>query len=207
MLESAPEKCVFKNHVPSAASETKFNHANRIPCLKVGALVDTESRLSKCQGKLSITYLFDGRFAGPFVVAKQTVNQTALFCPQTHKMGREDNSDEPETFPELLAFFICAYLFEWWHLRFLSASMRNQANTPINTHNLFFRIKKQRTCPGCMPTSSHSSLLLLCHFMSKPLTKHSGVIYIIIIPHLHRPAWIWQASLDNVSSMKLWKAI
>jgi len=44
-------KCVFTNHIPSAASdsESEFDHVNRIQCLKVGMLVYTGSRLSKCQ--------------------------------------------------------------------------------------------------------------------------------------------------------------
>ena len=43
---------------------------------------------------------------GRFVVAKQTVKQTAqLFCPSTRKTLREDNSDAPETAHETLPVF------------------------------------------------------------------------------------------------------
>ena len=39
-----------------------------------------------------------GRFTGGFIVAKQTVKQTAqLFCPWTSKTLREDNSDALES--------------------------------------------------------------------------------------------------------------
>ena len=63
--------------------------------------------------------LFYGRFAGHFVVAKQTMKQTAqLFYPQTRKTLREDYSDAPETSPETVAFFNCAYLFAWLGLKF-----------------------------------------------------------------------------------------
>jgi len=64
LLESAGEKCVFI--CISAASESEFDHANRIPCLKAGLLVYKVSRLSKCQGYLSIAHLFQGRFARRF---------------------------------------------------------------------------------------------------------------------------------------------
>ena len=57
-----------------AASDSKFDNSNRTMCLKVGVLVYTVSRLSKCQGQLSIAFLFYGRF----IVAKQTAQ---LFCP------------------------------------------------------------------------------------------------------------------------------
>lgn len=33
--ENAPEKCVFTNNVPPAASESEFDHTNRIPGQKV----------------------------------------------------------------------------------------------------------------------------------------------------------------------------
>ena len=76
-----PKRALLQT-MSSAASESEFDHANRILRLKVGMLVYTVSRLSKCQGKLSIAFLFYGRFMDRFVVAKHTVKQTAqLFCP------------------------------------------------------------------------------------------------------------------------------
>jgi len=41
---------VSTNHVRSTASESEFDHENKISCLKAGVLVYTVSRLSKCQG-------------------------------------------------------------------------------------------------------------------------------------------------------------
>ena len=57
MVESAPEKCVFTNHVSSAAPESEFDHANRIPCQKVGVVVYIMSRLSVRKMASEILYL------------------------------------------------------------------------------------------------------------------------------------------------------
>jgi len=102
--ECARKVCFYKP-CTSAASESEFDHANRILRLNVGVLVYTVSRLSKCHGQLSIAFLFYGCFMDRFVVAKHTVKQTAqLFCPQKRKTLREDNSNVPETTPETLVF-------------------------------------------------------------------------------------------------------
>jgi len=44
------EKVCFSKPCTSAVSESEFDNANRILRLKVGVLVYTMSRLSKCQG-------------------------------------------------------------------------------------------------------------------------------------------------------------
>ena len=82
LLKSAPWKARFYKPCTSTASENEFDHRNRILRLKVGVSVYTVSRISRCQGRLPIAFLFYGRFTGHFVVTKQAVKQTAqLFCP------------------------------------------------------------------------------------------------------------------------------
>ena len=84
IYSSSAQKCTqkvrFYKPCTSAASESKFDHANRIPCLKVGVLVHSvkvsqTSRLTTDCFSYSI-----GRFTDRFVVAKQTVKQTAQLC-------------------------------------------------------------------------------------------------------------------------------
>ena len=54
ILIFSPQNCTrimcFYKPRTSAASESEFDHANKILCLKVGVPVYTVSRLSKCQG-------------------------------------------------------------------------------------------------------------------------------------------------------------
>jgi len=54
ILSSNAHKCTrkvcFNRPCTLVASESEFDHANRILRLKVGGLVYTVSRLSKCQG-------------------------------------------------------------------------------------------------------------------------------------------------------------
>ena len=47
----------FYKPCTSGASESEFNHANRIACLKVGVPVYKVSRLPKCQGYLSFVFI------------------------------------------------------------------------------------------------------------------------------------------------------
>ena len=72
MLKSAPEKCVFTNHVPLAVSESEFDPVIRILRLK-----------SSCASLYSVkvikmSRLASDRFTGHFLIAKQTAQ---LFCP------------------------------------------------------------------------------------------------------------------------------
>jgi len=73
--QNCPRKCVFTNHVPQL-------------CLKVNSITRSEFcawmsaylhrvKVVKCQGYLSIAYLFYGHFAGRFAFAKHTGKQTA----------------------------------------------------------------------------------------------------------------------------------
>jgi len=82
---------IFYRPCTSAASQSEFDHANKIPCLKVDVLVYKVSRLSKCQSRLS-TYLFSGRFTGRFVVVKQTVFRPVLFSIYTNDLPQHINS-------------------------------------------------------------------------------------------------------------------
>jgi len=61
LIESAPEQVRFYKPCTSAASESEFDHADRILCLNGGVLVYKGSRLSTCQGYLSVAHLFYGR--------------------------------------------------------------------------------------------------------------------------------------------------
>ena len=48
------------------ASESVFDHANRISCLKLGVLVYTVSRLSKCRGYQNVKARFNTRLSAEF---------------------------------------------------------------------------------------------------------------------------------------------
>jgi len=83
-------------------SESEFDHANRIPGLKVGLLVYKVSRLSKCQGYQVIAYLFYGRFI--------VVKQTAQFLPLDTQDAERETTMHPKLRLKLLAFFNCMRL-------------------------------------------------------------------------------------------------
>jgi len=75
--------CLWSHYISecktsAAASENEFNHANRIPCLKAGTLVYIVSRLSKCQGYLSIAYGLHKSLS----LDTQDVERGQLICSQ-----------------------------------------------------------------------------------------------------------------------------
>jgi len=71
MHERVPDKRVFTNHVVDVPRlHLKAKPVTRLKGRRV--LVYTVSRLSKCQGYLSIAYLFNGRLTDRFVVMEET---------------------------------------------------------------------------------------------------------------------------------------
>ena len=108
------------------ASETLFQMHSQLNCSKVRLkirfykpctsfwiwlrlrLVYKLSRFSKCQGYLSIAYLFYDRFTSGFVVPKQTA--LFSFLRRERHWERDDNSDIPETAPETPWFLLSVYV-------------------------------------------------------------------------------------------------
>jgi len=83
-----------------------------------GALVHTMSRLSKCQGKLLITFYS--------MVPSQVTS--LLWSSRRKSFGLRHAGHWRRTAPmcsKLVEIFNCIYLFTLWHLTFLSASDRN----------------------------------------------------------------------------------
>jgi len=124
LLESAPEKCVFTNHVTRMSEVNSIMHANRIPCLKVSSLF-TVPRLSKCQGHLSITYsrvalLLQNRLRNLLSLGMQDAGRGQLWLIQNCARN----------FLHFWTVSICSRDCVW---NFLSVSDWNHTNTLINT--------------------------------------------------------------------------
>jgi len=101
LLENAPKKCAFTNHLPRPRLKVVSITRTELCAWKVGMLIYTVSRLSKCQGWLSITCYFT---VAPPVAS--LLSSCTVFLSL--------NSDVPK----LLAFSNCIYPFTWWRLPF-----------------------------------------------------------------------------------------
>ena len=112
----------------------KFDHVNRILCLKLGALVYKVSRLSKCQGYLLVAYLIHGRL---LVVTGHKMHNFLSLDTQDVKRGQLRNAQNSLRF---LTAPICPCDRAW---NCLPASDRSYANTP---NGLLFEILKQELC-------------------------------------------------------------
>jgi len=83
ILSSNAQKCTWKVHLykpfTSVASESQFNHANRIPYRKVGVIVSKSVKVIK-MSRLSIDH-----FAGRFIVGrKRHRKRTTPMHPKHH---------------------------------------------------------------------------------------------------------------------------
>jgi len=119
LLKSAPEKRIFTNHVPSTASQSEFDHVTRIPCLKIGVLVYTVSRWSKCKANYqSLIY---------FMVVSLLWTDCTNFLSLGKRLWWERTT---QMWLKPLALFNCTFLFVWWGLKHCFWVL-NHADTPI----------------------------------------------------------------------------
>jgi len=108
-------KVLFHKPCTLAVSESEFDHANRFPGLKVGVLVYTVSRLSKC---LSIDHSMVAWWVA-LLLGNRPWKRLHNFSVFRHARCWEWTTQLPlKLCQSFLRFFNCAYLFAWWRLHF-----------------------------------------------------------------------------------------
>jgi len=131
----------------SGASESEFHLSNRILHLKVGVLVYTVSRLSECQGKLSIAYstLILWSLPGSLPCCKtdcttslpsdmQDVERGQLWCARSCTR-------------KLLVFFNCNYVLVWSRFKIFVCIWLTPRDKPIL--HMRYLVKCHSSCFKC----------------------------------------------------------